>query len=243
MGAGNRGARRCAAKDVCVSIPLTATGDRRSSRAALLAGASLIALAALGTPEAANATCSGADQTISGLTLGPVFSTGGAITVLGGGTVAGRPTGVSAASCFLTALTNSGTISGGTGGASAVGGAAVANAQTIQTLTNKGTIGGGVGGGPVGFGSHAGAGGAGVSNSGNLGLTNSGMITGGAGGAGGLFASGGGGGAEACGAGALQPASAKQASRNGAKNGLIVRVPRTDSDLALSARQNTRRVK
>jgi hypothetical protein len=70
--------------------------DGRGSRTALLAGASLIALAALGAPGAAQA-CSGADQTISTVVSGPIFSTDGAITVLSGGTINGGPDGVAVA--------------------------------------------------------------------------------------------------------------------------------------------------
>ena len=56
-------------------------------------------------------------------------------------------------SAKITALTNSGAISGGTGGsptyfrgAGGTGGAGAANSDTITTLTNRGTIGGGTGG-------------------------------------------------------------------------------------------------
>ncbi len=54
------------------------------SRAALLAGASLVALAALDAPGVARA-CSGAPQTISNVVSGPILSTNGAIAVTSNG--------------------------------------------------------------------------------------------------------------------------------------------------------------
>jgi hypothetical protein len=60
----------------------TLSGGARVSRASLLAGASLVALATLGAPGAAWAGCSGADQTISSPSFpGPILATGGDITV------------------------------------------------------------------------------------------------------------------------------------------------------------------
>jgi hypothetical protein len=110
--------------------------DGRGSRAALLAGASLTALAALGAPGAARA-CNGADQTISMVVSGPIFSTDGTITVLSSGTINGGPDGVDASSCSITIVSNSGALSGGLGGPGEMGGAGVSNAGTIKTLTNN----------------------------------------------------------------------------------------------------------
>lgn len=194
--------RRCnrigAHKDPHPATPLIPAGAVRS-RATLLASASLIALAALGAPGAARATCSGIDQTISAPTLGPVLSTGGKITVTSSGSIAGGPDGVDSVTCSISKLTNSGAINGGAGAASAAGGLGVSNSQTIATLTNGGTITGGVGGSG---GKTGGAGGGGVSNSGAVAtLTNSGSISGGAGGNGTAF--GGAGGAGASNAGTI----------------------------------------
>src|SRR5271166_6870427 len=108
MGAKSRS--RSSHRDPYSSSSLTAAGGR-GSRGALLAGASLIALAALGAPGAASA-CSGLPQTISTVS-GPIFSTGGSITVLGSGIVNGAPTGVLASLCSVSTLTNSGSIFGG----------------------------------------------------------------------------------------------------------------------------------
>ncbi len=77
------------------------------SRAALLAGASLVVLGALATPDRALAACSGANQTISSpSTPGPIFGkgTGGNITVDAGASVAGGPTGVYAKNCGIGTL-------------------------------------------------------------------------------------------------------------------------------------------
>ena len=60
--------------------PLTPAGAARS-RAALLAGASLVVLAALGAPGAARAACVASQQTINRPTAGPIVSNGGGITV------------------------------------------------------------------------------------------------------------------------------------------------------------------
>ena len=91
---------------------LTPAGVGRS-RAALLAGASLVALAALAAPDRALAACSGKNQTISSpSTPGPIFGTGGNITVDFAGSVAGGPTGVYAKNCGIGTLTNRGGIGG-----------------------------------------------------------------------------------------------------------------------------------
>ena len=119
----------------------------RISRASLLAGA-LLGFAA---PDRALAKCSGADQTFSTATTGPVFSDGGAITVTEMGSVTGAShvtglDGVEAAKCRVTTLSNSGKIAGGAGIGSFVsgyGGAGVTNARKIGTLTNSGAIAGG----------------------------------------------------------------------------------------------------
>ena len=84
----------------------------------------------------------------------------------------------------ITSLSNSGAISGGTGGYSrshgGFGGAGVLTLEAITSLTNGGAISGGNGGGST---SHGGTGGAGVSNAGTIGkLSNSGKIDGGSGG-------------------------------------------------------------
>jgi PEP-CTERM motif len=178
-------------------------GGRRSLRTALLAGASLIALAALGAPGAARA-CSGATQAISAPTTGPINSNGGPITVGAAGTIY---YGVSAVSCSITALTNSGAITGAPGyygplaagvtSATGVtigtitnskggtisgrnesgynGGFGVSNSGTIKTLTNNGAI-----NGANATETLVGGGGTGVSNPGTIGsLTNTGTISGG----------------------------------------------------------------
>ena len=79
---------------------------------ALLAGVSLAAMASFGAPGA-NAACTGKNQVFSGPAVGPVLSTGGAISVLGSGSIQGAPTGVSAVTCSITTLTNSGAVNGG----------------------------------------------------------------------------------------------------------------------------------
>ena len=81
MGVKQSGWRNCARTREVESASNISTfgGGVRISRAALLAGASLIALAALGAPGTARA-CTGADQTISTVISGPIFSTGGTIT-------------------------------------------------------------------------------------------------------------------------------------------------------------------
>jgi hypothetical protein len=160
---------------------LTAADGRRGSRAALLAGASLIALAALGALDDARA-CVPSSQTISAPTVGPVLSNDGAIIVTSTGVISGGPDGVDAPTCSISTLSNNGTVAAAAGGAGAAGGKGVSNGQTITTLTNGGTIKGGAGGsagisGPIG-----GAGGTGVSSGGNITtLTNNAMIAGEAG--------------------------------------------------------------
>jgi hypothetical protein len=95
-------------KELCASHSLTTARRRRVSRGALLAGASLIALAAFAAPDAAQAACSGKDQTISTAVKGPILSTGGKITVNGAGVINGGPTGVNASSCSISTLSNLG---------------------------------------------------------------------------------------------------------------------------------------
>lgn len=133
------------------------------TRAALLAGASIIALATFGAPSTASA-CSWLDQTISTSATGPILATNGSITVDGGVTVTGHPTGVSAASCGISTLTANGLIVGGLGAVSAAGGLAISNGKTIGTLTNGGTINGGAGGASIMFGGNGGAGGTAIFN-------------------------------------------------------------------------------
>jgi PEP-CTERM motif len=151
------------------------------SNAALLAGASVLVLVPLGSSRPA-AACSGADQVISSpSTPGPIFGTGGDITVDSGASVAGGPTGVYAQNCGIGALSNSGAIDGAAGASGGIG-VRAASGQTIDLLSNatSGTISGG--GGSSGF-SPGGAGGTGVSNAGTVTrLTNSGKIAGGNGG-------------------------------------------------------------
>jgi hypothetical protein len=158
------------------SLVTSPTGNRvRQLRAALRAGASLIALGAVGAPGVARA-CSGADQTISVAATGPIFSTGGAITVLTSGIVTGTQ-GVAAYACQITTLTNNGTIAGNTGRRGSTIGTGVANGSTIKTLLNNGTISGGAG-------AVSAAGGVGIANSGTIAtLSNSATISGGSSGA------------------------------------------------------------
>ncbi len=166
-------------------------------RSALLAGASTIAFAALGS-LAAEAACVPSLQTISILNYpGPVSGNGGDIAVNTGASVAGGPTGVYASSCGIGALSNSGGISWASPAAAPiVGGIGVLVnlGQTIGSLSNLAgaTIAGGIGGnGPTQNFAGA-AGGAGVSNAGTIAsLTNGGSISGGGGGSGGLGGSGG----------------------------------------------------
>ncbi len=101
---------------------LTAHSGRqgRHLRAALLAGISAIAFAALGV-STARADCSGASQTISG-SSGPVTGTGGDITVNPGASVSGEwPTdAVFAQNCGISTLRNTGAIFGGDPGYSGI---------------------------------------------------------------------------------------------------------------------------
>jgi hypothetical protein len=159
MGARKGGRGRARGHRVEGSSDVAAwRGRGRASRAALLAGASLIALGVFAAP--AQAACSGPDQIISTSTAGPIVSNGGAITVTNNGIITGLAgLGVSdgvdvGPACPATTVANSGSISG------AAGGAGVSNSDTIGTLTNSGTIAGGAGGG----GSIPGAVGAGVFN-------------------------------------------------------------------------------
>ena len=142
--------------------PLTPAGVGLS-RPALLASASLIALAALDLPGAARAACVPTPQIISGPFAGPVVSNGGAITVTGSGKISGGPDGVDALACAITTLTNQsgGTILGAAGGTGLSGGVGVSNANTITALANSGKILGGAGGKGSTLG---GSGGARVSN-------------------------------------------------------------------------------
>jgi PEP-CTERM motif len=138
----------------------------RVPRAALLAGDSVFPLAALGSPRPA-AACSGADQIISSpATPGPVFGTGGDVTVDPGASVAGGPTGVYARNCGIGALNNNGAIGGAAGASGGPGGIGVraGSGQTIDLISNAfaATISGGGGG------SGGGTGGLGVSNSGKI---------------------------------------------------------------------------
>ena len=140
--------------------PLTPANLGRS-RAALLASASLVALAAFGSP-AAQAACSGKDRTISSHSFpGPVFGTGGDITVDVWASVAGGPTGVYARNCGIGALSNGGAIGGATVGHAPGGIGVRANSgQIIDLLTNAtgATISGGAGGSSSGLGLAGGAG-------------------------------------------------------------------------------------
>ena len=84
------------------------------------------------------------NQTISTTVSGPIFSTGGFISVTSSGTIDGGPTGVAALSFSITTLSNSGSIFGRAGTYTAAsGGTGVLNRQTITRLINGGTIAGG----------------------------------------------------------------------------------------------------
>src|SRR5271165_4676736 len=85
-------------------------GGRVGIRWGLYAGVSVIALVAFGEPGVAEAACSGADQTISSVTPGPILSTGGKIDVETGGSIAGGPTGILASACSISTLTNQGSV-------------------------------------------------------------------------------------------------------------------------------------
>jgi hypothetical protein len=209
-----RHARTRQAKGLCNISTLS--GGARSSRASLLAGASLVALGAFAAPDRALAQCSGLGQTISTATPGPVFSDGGAITVSDTGSITGGlgGDGVDAVTCPITTLTNQsgGTISGGKGGnggstgagMGGVGGAGVSNASTITALSNSGAISGGNGGSGGGDGGVGGVGGAGVSNASTINtLSNRGAISGGNGGKPIFLATGGAGGVGVSNAGTI----------------------------------------
>ena len=173
--------------DACVRLAnpsaLTSAGNEGLFRAALLAGASLIALAALGAPDVARA-CVPSLQTISMPTAGPVLSNSGAITVTSSGTINGGPDGVDAPTCSISTLMNNGAIGGAAGGPSAAGGRGVFSGQPIMTLTNGGMITGGAGGIADAMGTAGGAGGTAILSGGNITtLTNNAMIIGGEGGA------------------------------------------------------------
>ena len=79
----------------------------RVSRAALLAGASVFGLAALGAAGVARAACVPSPQIIA-TPLRPILSNGGAITITGSGSITGDPggDGVDALTCPITTLTN-----------------------------------------------------------------------------------------------------------------------------------------
>jgi hypothetical protein len=142
LGEGAAGFRSAFASSA--SVP-----GRLASRATLLVGASLLALAALSSPRPA-AACSGADRVSSPSTPGPIFGKGGNITVNAGTSIAGGPTGVYARNCGIGALSNSGAIGGAAGGSGAPGGIGVRtnSGQTVDLLTNAtgATIRGGDGG-------------------------------------------------------------------------------------------------
>ena len=148
---GRRGSARARQVEGLSNVS-TIGGGARISREFLLAGASLLALAAFAASDRALAACSGPNQTISSLERGS-SQHGGAIAVtttgfvFAGSAVLGRP-GVLVAPCPATTIDNNGTIRGGIGFNSfgnAVGGAAVSNSATIMNLTNSGAISGGTG--------------------------------------------------------------------------------------------------
>ncbi len=144
MWAGKSRRRAVAQKHVTrrefiAASALPASWEGGGGQAALMAGASLIALAALGAPAAS--ACSGHNQTISNLVTGPIFSTGGQITVLASGTVTGDPDGVDVIDCSATTLTNQGEIPGqngvyGFGGTKAGVGVGIAPGRTLTSLFN-----------------------------------------------------------------------------------------------------------
>ncbi len=119
----------------------------RVSRAALLAGASAFALAALGASGVAQAQCVPSPQIIATPVSGPISSNGGAITVTGAGSISGGPSGggVDALTCAITklAIQSGGTISGGngvrgfTGG---VGGVLISQHVSHARATSKATL-------------------------------------------------------------------------------------------------------
>ena len=97
-----------------------------TGRAALLGGASVLALATAALPSAALAQ----DQTITTTTAGPVAANGSAITVTVGGAITGATNGITYGA--ITTLSNQGLISGTSQG--------VAGNGSIGTLSNQGTI-------------------------------------------------------------------------------------------------------
>src|SRR5271166_6202497 len=102
MGVKKSGRRGRARQGERLSNISTFGGGARISRAALLAGASLVALAALAAPDRALAACSGKNQTISSPSFpGPIFGKGGNITVDAVASIAGGPTGVYARNCGI----------------------------------------------------------------------------------------------------------------------------------------------
>jgi len=156
------------------------TGTGRVSRAALLACASLVALAVFVRPVPTLAACKGPDQTIAMAVNGPINSNGGAITVANAGSVIGL-SGVTGSvgvgvgpACPATTVGNAGAISGGAGsrvlgmGGPGLGGAGVSNSSPVMRLINSGAISGGAGSSTSAPGNATG--GAGVSNSGTMGM-------------------------------------------------------------------------
>ena len=151
MGAIGCGWRDRAETDQSVKRFRTPTLATRacSSRAGLLAGASLIALAAFAAPGAALA-CSGLDQMVTTNVDATLNSNGGMITVTGPGVINGAPDGVDAFQCSLPTLNNSGKIIGANaslGDMFAGLGVNIAEGITVGMLTNEatGTILGGAG--------------------------------------------------------------------------------------------------
>ena len=93
----------------------TSAKPGRLSRSALLAGASLAALAALAEPGASWAACAPSTQTISTGVTGPVLANGGSILATGPGSIAGGAEGVFAENCSITTLSNQGSIGAASG--------------------------------------------------------------------------------------------------------------------------------
>jgi hypothetical protein len=205
MGAKISSGRHCAHSDkVRDASNITAsTGGLRSSRAALLAGASLAALGGFAASDEAHAACNGPDQAIMAMKTATVVSNGGAITVTNTGILTG-PVGMPGSdavqvgpACSATTVSDSGKITGGAGANSALakggdGGAGVSNTKStnIAKVINNAT--GEIKGGKGGDGVSGGDGGAGVSNSGmiTMMLSNGGVVGGGDGGSG-IFGTGG----------------------------------------------------
>src|SRR5271170_5397806 len=100
MGAKHRGNQHGSQKGPHPVSSLKQANVGRS-RPALLASASLIVLAALGSPGAARAACVPSPHIISGAVAGPVVSNGGAITITGSGSISGAPArdGIDAFKC------------------------------------------------------------------------------------------------------------------------------------------------